>query len=372
MANILLAPDKFKGSLSARGVAEALIIGLQTPFPTASFTIHPMADGGDGSLAILREHLALEEVTVDTVDPLGRPLQTSYLCDDSSAFIEVASASGIVLLKQEELNPSLTSTSGTGKMIAHAIATGKCKIYLFLGGSATNDLGLGIAHALGYRLLDGSSQELVPQGKNLSLIHTIVPPPTLPDIEFTLLCDVNNPLYGPNGAAHVYARQKGADDQMIEQLDQGLQHAGQLLEHFSGNAITQLPGAGAAGGISAGLLALFPTTMRPGFQMMSELTNLETQVAQADIVISGEGKLDSQSLQGKVVDGLLQLCKQYNKPLYLAVGHSELHEAAWRAAGIENVLPITAFAKDLADALARPGYYLEIIGQQLLTRVDRV
>ncbi len=358
---ILIAPDKFKGSLSALEVCQAIGRGLQKCEKPVESIFHAMADGGDGSLAVLSKHLNLKPQDILTVDPLGREIQTQYFTSSDAAFIEVASASGLVLLKEKERNPLLTSTFGTGKIMADAIAKGYRQIYLFLGGSATNDAGMGIAAALGYQFLDGAKNILEPIGNNLAKVQSISTKQFFgwQNITIYLLCDVSNPLYGVDGAAHVYARQKGASEEQIKYLDAGLKHFSEILQEETGVDVGHLPGSGAAGGIGAGLVALFRAKLKSGFDTIAALTGLEEQVRSADWVISGEGKLDQQSLQGKVVNGVAKLCKQYGKPLTLFVGKNELSENEITNLGVSQVLDIISNAKDIEDAMSNGAAYLE-------------
>lgn len=366
MQKILIAPDKFKGSLAAIEVGEAIRAGLQTALPEAEITIQPMADGGDGSLVVLQPLLDLAEVKVTTCDPLGRPLEATYLCGDDKAFIEVASASGLVLLQEQERNPLQTSTYGTGLMIKHALDQGFKDIYLLLGGSATNDLGLGIVAALGYGLLDKDGQELAGRGADLMQLQEVkLPEKGYSKWSLTLLCDVTNPAYGPQGAAYVYAAQKGANAKSIAILDEGGEHAVRQLEKQFGGDLQNLPGSGAAGGIGVGLAAILNARLQPGFATLATLTDLEEQIANADVIITGEGKLDTQSLQGKVVDGIADLCQKQQKPLHVVAGAASLEKAEWQNAGIRSVRTIMDLAVDQTDAMRNARSYLIRLGEKL-------
>lgn len=360
--NILLCPDKFKGSLSAQAVCSAIVRGLPD---TAHPHLHPMADGGDGSLEVLAGHLPLMPHTIAATDPLGRPLQATYFSAGQVAFVELASASGLVLLQPHERNPLLTSTWGSGLQMADAIAQGCRQIYLFLGGSATTDAGMGMAAALGFVFLDATSHPLPPTGSSLQHVASIQKPTAsdLQRVSITLLCDVDNPLYGPNGAAHVYAQQKGANPQQIAQLDEGLRHFSDVLLRYSGIAVSALPGSGAAGGVGASLVALLGATLQNGFDAIATLTGLEAHIQAADWVISGEGKLDEQSPQGKVVAGVAALCRKHGKPLTLFVGHNQLDAHTTQQLGIRAVYAITDIAQDLPDAMQRGAAYLEALAR---------
>ncbi len=361
---ILLCPDKFKGSLSAQQVCSAIVRGLPN---TVQPLLHPMADGGDGSLEVLARHLDLKPQPIAATDPLGRPLQANYFTAGQVAFIELASASGLVLLQPHEHNPLLTSTWGSGLQVVDAIAQGCRQIYLFLGGSATTDGGMGIASALGFVFLDAAGNPLSPTGGSLQHVTTIhkLTAPNLQQVSITLLCDVDNPLYGPNGAAHVYAQQKGANPQQIAQLDEGLRHFSDVLLRHTGIDVSTLPGSGAAGGIGASLVALLGATLQNGFDTIATLTGLEANIQAADWVISGEGKLDAQSLQGKVVAGVAALCRKHGKLLTLFVGHNELDALTTQQLGIRAVHAVTDIANDLPDAMQHGAAHLEALARGL-------
>ncbi len=364
---ILIAPDKFKGSLSALEVCQAIKNGIKKTERDIEVLMHPMADGGDGSLLVLTDYLNLSRQEVLTVDPLGREISAPYFTSAKAAFIEVASASGLVLLEQEERDPMKTSTFGTGIMIADAIAKGFRQIYLFLGGSATNDAGMGIASALGCHFLDEQKEIVKPIGGNLSQVKSIETRPhfDFKHINLTLLCDVINPLFGKNGAASVYAAQKGATLEQIEYLDEGLRNFGQVLYQLSGTDVSNLSGSGAAGGIGAGLVALFGAKVEKGFDAIARLTNLESHIEQVDEVISGEGRLDDQSLQGKVIEGVAKLCKKHNKRLTLLVGKNDLPESEAASLKITSILSIAERAINLEDAMSNGAKYLEGMAETL-------
>lgn len=365
---ILIAPDKFKGSLSAQEVCEAIGRGIKKSNPSADLIYHPMADGGDGSIAILSDHLNLKKHEIKTIDPIGREIISAYFSSSNAAFIEVASASGIVLLSEEEKNPMLTSTLGTGKMIADALKKGFQNIYLFLGGSATNDAGMGIASALGFEFLDEEKNELEPIGKNLVKVKFIKASPTFDfeKININLLCDVDNPMYGVTGAAHIYAPQKGADPKEVLLLDTGLQNFSNRLNEFSGIEVSKMPGGGAAGAIGAGLVALLNAKLLPGFDAIAQLTNLEKQIETADLVISGEGKLDEQSLRGKVIYGIAKFCKKHEKPFTLFVGKNELNIQQKELLGVRKIFSVLELAEGLEAAMKNGDRFLEKLAGNIM------
>lgn len=365
--NILIAPDKFKGSLTALEVCEAIAQGLRVNYPEADIRFAPLADGGDGTLTILRQILQLRLRPLKSCDPLGRPIEVAYLENDESAFIEVASASGLVLLRAEERDPLRTSTFGTGLQLRDALARGKKHISLLLGGSATNDLGMGIAEAIGFTFYDTSGSQIRPSGGQLSAIQRIEYPEERPwkNMEITLLCDVDNPLYGPHGAAHVYAAQKGADHTAIGQLERGAKHTAGVIAKLTGKTIDNLPGGGAAGGIGAGLTALIGAQVTSGFDTVKRLVGLEEKVKWADLVICGEGQVDSQSLQGKVVGGVLDLCQLYGKKCQLFVGRSMLKEVPFVGTEPVRIHEVINLAPDVETAMREADGFLTELAKTL-------
>lgn len=342
--NVLIAPDKFKGSLTAQQVCDTIKSALQESGSTLAIYTLPLADDGEGSCELLTNLSRGTFTTVRVHDPLDRPIDAAYGIsgDGSIAFMEMAAASGLQLLKKEERNPMITTTRGTGELIRHALDQGITKIYLGIGGSATNDAGMGLAEALGVRFLDSHSNQLKPIGENLRYIHTIDSSklhPRLTDLGLTIFCDVDNPLFGPQGAAHVFAPQKGADEKIVAALDEGLKHYASLLEktfHCSVN----FPGAGAGGGLPASLKVFTSLTVVPGMQFIMQFTGLEDHVQQADIIITGEGKIDRQTLSGKVVNGVAQLARKYHKRLIVVAGSCELSMQELKNLGVSQVITI--------------------------------
>ncbi|MEM9259847.1 MAG: glycerate kinase, partial [Bacteroidota bacterium] len=367
---ILIAPDKFKGSLTAEEVCEAIAAGLRTRHPEVNIRFAPLADGGDGSLAIIERYLHLRPRQISTCDPLGRALSVSYLENEDSAFIEVAAASGLVLLQPDERDPLKTSTYGTGRQLRDALDRGKRKIFLLLGGSATNDLGLGITEALDFTFYDAKGKQIRPNGAHLSTIERIEFPAHRPwmEAQITLLCDVDNPLYGPAGAAQVYAAQKGATPIVIGELERGARRMASLIAEFTGVAVDKLPGGGAAGGIGAGLSALIGAKLTGGFTTISQLSGLTEKITWADVVISGEGQVDEQSLQGKVVGGVLELCRQHKKECWLFAGRSTLDKDLLVGTKSVSVYEIMEIAPDVEAAMRDAGVFLTELARTLTVR----
>jgi len=360
---ILIAPDKFKGSLSAHQLSDLLASVLTKEGHEC--TVHPLADGGDGSIEILEHYLDVEKVFLKTIDPLGREISCFYLRSGDTAFIELASASGYALLQKEELNPMHTSTKGTGRLIRHAIDAGAKQILLFLGGSSTNDAGVGILSELGFSFLDGKGQILEPVGKNLIHISSFSGPDANKHLqsEFILLCDVTNPLYGKNGAAYTYARQKGASDKEIIALDEGLKSFAQVIRDKLEIDVQAISGAGAAGGIPAGLIALLGAHKKSGADHFMDLSGFNSHLDDCDIVITGEGGLDGQSLQGKVPGTVLNRAMEAKKPVYFFVGRCNYEELPQISK--EQVYSIMDLAKDESDAFTNTREHIIRLAQDL-------
>ena len=362
---ILLASDKFKGSLDSIGVNTAIAKGLKKKYPNANTVILPLADGGDGTLAVLGKALQLSFMYQSTIDPLGRSITAPYLKDGDTAYFELAAASGITLLKDVPLEPLRTTTLGTGRMMRTALVAGIRNLVLGLGGSCTTDAGLGIAHELGVRFFDKNKKEIIPAGGSLLEITSLDISEIIKLDHLKILCDVASPLYGPDGAAHVFARQKGASTEEIDLLDQGLQHVAQLIKKHTGRSISELSGGGAAGGIAAGLSGFFNVEIVNGFDFIKKITNLEKQIQSADLVITGGGQLDKTSLEGKVVSGVAALCQQYEKPLIAVVGSAKLSRQEKDALELHQIYSVLERAVSVDVAMRDAAIYLEQIGATL-------
>ncbi len=363
---ILLACDKFKGSLSATKVCNAIGQGIISNAPDATLIQQPLADGGDGTLKIMESQIGFEKISVKTIDPLNRKVEATYLSNQKTAFIELAEASGITLLHSTELDVLKTNTVGTGLLIHHAIKAGHQEIILALGGSCTNDVGLGIAYALGFVFLDESNTSMIPTGGNLKSITKIIPPTAIPTYKLTILSDVTNPLYGTSGAAHVYAPQKGANQDEIILLDYGMKHIANLINQTFGKEIDELEGGGAAGGIAAGLYGLLKNVeIKNGFDFIAEKVSLYEVIQQVDYVITGEGKFDKTSLNGKVVGKLLELCEKFEKPLIVVSGNQVISDNQIKSLNIYATDSILNYATDVKDAMMDAEKYLMEIGSNL-------
>jgi glycerate 2-kinase len=341
---ILIAPDKFKGSLSAQEVCNAIREGLLSVDSALQIITLPLADGGEGTCELLTSYSGGTHVNLRVRDPLFREIDSGYGIskDGRIAFLEMAKASGLQLLKEDERNPLINSTVGTGDLILHALNRGVEHIIMGVGGSATTDAGMGMAAALGVIFYSASGEKLEPIGKNLKHIHSIDVSgahPRLRQVAFTIFCDVDNPLHGPRGAAYVFSPQKGADQQMVYELDEGLRHYEKVLEKTV-NTKVNFAGAGAGGGLPASIKGLANVTVRPGMDFIIEFTRLEEQVRGADIIITGEGKVDEQTLSGKVVKGIADLSGKYKKALFIIAGKNELSKENLRNLGAIRVVSL--------------------------------
>lgn len=361
--NILICPDKFKGSLSAREAAEALAKGILNKRKKSSIQCIPLADGGEGTLEVIQQMHGGQWVSVQVNDPLFRPIEASYLwlADQKTAYIEMARASGLQLLLKKEQNPLKTSTFGTGELIRHAAEAGATTIVLTIGGSATNDAGIGMAAALGYAFLDAAGTALEPIGENLSLITEIKGSNPYPAIQFIVLSDVGNPLHGPQGAAHIYAKQKGANATSIKQLDKGLINVGQWLP-------ADIPGAGAAGGLGAGAVYFLGAKIVPGASWLMDKIHFNRALLKADFIITGEGKIDSSTWGGKVVSEVVKRCDKVLKQTILVSGAFESSTKFPIFLDENEVLTISSRAKDSKDSIHRASKLLEQIGEEIAIR----
>jgi glycerate kinase len=333
---IIIAPDKFKGSLTSLEACMAIKEGILEFDSNNEVSIFPMADGGDGFAEVMKYYTGTISQPVQSVDALGRKISTTYewKADDRVAIIELASCSGLAMLKKEERNPLITSTYGTGLQIKHSIEKGASKIIIGLGGSSTNDAGIGILCALGFKFYDFSNHMLQPCGKNLVHIHTISSPSSIPTVLFEIACDVNNPLHGPDGAAHIFSPQKGANPDQVQLLDEGLKQFARVVKQHTRRDVSTFPGAGAAGGIAAGLKAYLNVELVEGTAMIIRASRIANAIKGVEIIITGEGKLDQQSMRGKTIDAITSLARENNIRVVGLCGKLDLAEQEWKKMGL--------------------------------------
>ena len=327
---VVVAPDSFGGALDSVGVADAIARGWRSVRPDDEVMLRPMADGGEGTLAALATALGdgAERRTIATVDALGRPIEADWLLVDEGrgAFVEMAAASGLALLAPGERTPASVrsaSTRGTGVLIRAALDAGVERVTIGLGGSATNDGGAGLLTALGVRFTDANGADLPAGGAALAGVAAIDMSgldPRLAEVAIVIASDVTNPLCGPRGASATYGPQKGADPPTVQELDDALAAFGRAIERSTGRLVADLPGAGAAGGTTAGLLGFTGALVRPGVEVVSELVRLPEALEVADLVITGEGRADEQTLHGKAAMGVATLAAARATPVVLMCG----------------------------------------------------
>ena len=355
---ILIAPDKFKGSLSALAAAEAIARGFRAVWPEATMDLAPIADGGEGFAEALAAALGAEWVNVRSVDVIGRSIDARYawLGGEKLAVIEMSEASGLWRIAPEEREPLRADTFGTGLLLAAAIARGATRVLIGLGGSATTDGGFGLARALGNRFVNGDGKEFQPTPGTLHLLRRIERPSSLALPEVIAACDVQNPLLGARGAARVYGPQKGAGPGVVEVLERAMTRLADVCASSFEKDHRDIPGAGAAGGLGFGLLTFCNASIRPGFDIIAETVRLGDRIAAADLVVTGEGRLDDQTLDGKGPAGIAALARKAGKRV-IAFGGS-ITGAAERAGLFDLLIPI-ANGLPLADAMRDAAMLLE-------------
>jgi glycerate kinase len=356
---IVIAPDSFKESLSALQVAAAIEAGFREIFPDAAYVKLPVADGGEGTVQAMIDATGGRRITHSVTGPLGEPLAAFYGhidgADGDMAVIEMAAASGLESVPPERRNPLAATSRGTGDLIRLALEAGARRFVLGVGGSATNDGGAGMLQALGVRLLDSEGCELGPGGAQLARlarIDTSGIDPRVHASSFQIACDVDNPLVGPRGASAIFGPQKGATPAMVEQLDAALAHFAAVVARDCGREIAAMPGAGAGGGIAASMVVFLDGRLRPGVEIVAEAVGLEEAVRDADLVLTGEGRIDGQTLSGKTPMGVARVAARHGKPV-LAIGGCLAPDAgAVHAGGIEAVFAAVVRPCSVAEALA--------------------
>ncbi|GGD22212.1 glycerate kinase [Hyunsoonleella pacifica] len=365
---IVLAPDKFKNSLTGLEFCDAVEKGIRAVTPNCDIIKLPLADGGDGTIEVVNYYLKGKTITTTVNNPFFEPIEASYLYAEVSktAFIEMAEASGVKLLQPEQFDCKNATTLGTGELIIDAIEHGAKHIILGIGGSATNDCGIGMASALGYHFLDEDDAEVKPIGANLSHIKTIDTTkiqPKLGAVNFRIACDVSNPLYGKNGAAYVYAKQKGATDLDIEMLDKGLSDFAKVLESTFGVNPQSVKGAGAAGGMGIASKVFLNGVLMPGITLIKDLAKFDQNIANADWIITGEGKLDTQTFSGKTIKGVLDSAKAQKVKVAAFCGAVDLDEIGIKRLGLEYTNAVMHYAKNLEDAIENDFNYVTKIAE---------
>jgi glycerate kinase len=353
---IVIAPDSYKESLTALEVAAAIESGFSEVFPDADYIKLPMADGGEGTVAAMVAATGGSFVTVDVTGPLCEPVKARYglTGDGKTAIVEMAAASGLALVAPNCRNPLKTTTYGTGELIKAALDAGVRHLVIGIGGSATNDGGAGMLQALGVKLRDHEGGEIGFGGGNLAnLDHIDISgiDPRLRTCRIEAACDVNNPLTGPGGASAVFGPQKGATPEMVALLDASLARYAGLISRDLGVQVDQVPGAGAAGGMGAALLAFLGAQLRPGIEIVIEAVGLEAAVRDADLVITGEGRIDSQTIHGKTPIGVARVAKRYGKPVIGIAGSLSADAGVVHEHGIDAIFSVLCNVSTMEEAL---------------------
>nr|WP_282580109.1 glycerate kinase [Natroniella sulfidigena] len=367
---MLLAPDSFKGSLTALEVADSLERGLKRA--DANFEIEklPMADGGEGTVQSLVDATGGRIVYREVVGPLGEEVEAFFgvLGDERTAVIEMAAASGLPLVPEEKRDPLQTTTYGTGELIKAALEEGCRKLIIGIGGSATNDCGVGMAQALGAKFLNVAGDDVAYGGGALTEIEEIDLSnldPRLEEAQIEVACDVDNPLYGENGAAYIYGPQKGASAEVVKELDEGLREFATVIAEELGKEVAQIPGAGAAGGLGAGLLAFLEAELKPGIEIVIEASKIREIIKDVDLVITGEGQIDAQTICGKTPIGVAKVAKEYSCPVIGVAGSLGSEARKVYEHGIDTLFSIVNRPMDLDQASKEAARLLEGLGENI-------
>lgn len=355
MKRIVVASDSFKGSLTSLQVADAVEKGIRDVFPSCEVVKLNVADGGEGTMDALADSLGGRKVTAQVHDPLGRPVRARYAIIDggSTAVLEMSAACGLTLLRPDERNPMETSSFGAGELIADASGKGCRRFLIGIGGSATNDAGMGMLSALGVRFLDAEGNVLEGVGRNMGEVADIDVGGLSPEIresEFIIACDVDSPFCGTEGAAYVFAPQKGADAQMVESLDRGMAHLAGVISRNIGRDISEVPGAGAAGGLGGACLAFLNARLERGADMVLDAIGFDNIIVGADLVITGEGRIDAQTMTGKAPYVVLKRASVSGVPVVALAGSVD-KEGAERMSGFRYILQVTPDDMELAEAM---------------------
>jgi len=338
---IIIATDSFKRSIDAKDACKTIANTLSLHLPNAEIIIKPMADGGEGTIDTIMtacNGTLIQQTVTGPLPDMKVQAHFAWLQDKQTALIEMACASGITLIIREQLNPLKTTTYGTGELIKAALAKQPNEIIMAIGGSATVDMGIGAAMAIGWQFLDDKNQPVNLGGESLERIEKIIPPKNKICCRVKVLSDVTNPLYGSNGAAAVFGPQKGATPDMVKRLDAAMKRLAELVKKQLGIKISDIPGAGAAGGLGAGAIAFMNAKIVSGIEAVIDITNLRQDLINADWIITGEGKFDSQSLNGKVISGIVSAAKQTNTKIAVIAGDVRLNKPEYEKFGISAAI----------------------------------
>lgn len=371
---IIVSPDSFKGSLTAMEAAGEIAAGIKEVNPMVETVLLPVADGGEGTLEPFVIATNGHTVQVNVHDPLGRAIRAEYgvLGDGETCVIEMAKASGLMLLQEDEKNPLIASTFGTGELILHALESGYKKFIIGIGGSATNDGGTGMLRALGMKFLDEFGNELLEGAKalyHLSKIDRKNLDKRIEESHFIIACDVDNPFIGPNGATAIFGPQKGVTTELVEELDQNLFHLANKIEDVTGIALHNKPSAGAAGGLGGAFLAFFPVIVKPGIEVVMEAIDFKAQIEDADFIITGEGKSDVQTLSGKAPIGVANIARQMNVPVILLSGFIEEKSKQQLSTYFYKLASVVDGTITKEDSMEKAGYYLRCRAKEMMQSI---
>jgi glycerate kinase len=368
--SFLIVPDSFKGCMPSKDVSINILKGIKSVFPNSKTQQISMADGGEGTIESISQNIDGKKVFVKVHDPINRVIDSFFYIIDNgrTAIIEMALAGGIELLNKNEHNPLITSSYGVGELIKQALDFGCKKIIIGLGGSATNDAGIGMAKALGVKFYDINNNELNNGGGNLNKLSTI----DISNLDKRLLntdiiaaTDVSATLTGKNGASFLFAKQKGASDKEIELLDNNLTHFADIINKQFDKNITNIKGGGAAGGLGAGLSVFCNAKIESGFHTIAKLIDLESKIANSDIIITAEGRVDEQTILGKTPIGIAKLSKKYNKPVFVLTGNATINTDILNREGISSIIPITRKPTSLDTAIKNAPIWIEKSAEML-------
>ncbi|MGA2802580.1 MAG: glycerate kinase [Verrucomicrobiota bacterium] len=374
---IIIAPDSFKGSLTAQEAASAIERGVRVVLPDAEIDTIPMADGGEGTLKALVSSTNGEFREIEAVDPLGRPMKGKYgvLGNSKTAVIEMAAVSGLLLLKKEERNPLNTTTYGTGQLIRHALECGYREFIIGIGGSSTNDCGTGMAQALGVRFFRKDKTKITKKmcGGLLEEVAAINMSGLLPAIQhshITAACDVKNPLLGQTGCTLIYSRQKGATPEIVDRLEKNMRSFIDVAEKGIGRSVRDIPGAGAAGGLGAGLILFLGAELQPGVGIVMDVSNFSERIKDADLILTGEGKIDNQTAFGKTIAGIALQAKFAKIPVIAFGGIVEnadkLHEL-----GVTDIFPISQTSVSIEQVMAEAPMLLQNTVERVMQKYKK-
>lgn len=368
--NIIICPNSFKNCLSSVKISEIIEKEIKKILPETKIIKFPIADGGDGTIEVLKNIIGGKYIEIFATDPLGRKIKTKYIKKGKTAYIEMAKISGLALLKENEKNPLKTTTYGLGEVIIDAIKKGSEKIYMGVGGSSTNDGGIGTLSALGFKFIDKYGKNIFPgKGEDLLNIREIKYPinyENLKKIKFIILSDVKNPLYGKNGSAYVYGPQKGANEKTVKILDNGLRNYAKIIKKYTGIEVSKIEGSGAAGGIVAGVISFLNAKVVSGIEEILKIGNFKEKIKNSDLIITGEGKIDKQTFYGKGVGIILNYSQKYKIPAIVLSGIVDEEVYKYVKSNYISIFSIVPSPVSLKESIEKAEKYIRITIKELI------